>query len=219
MKILFVLMIISLTSSCISSEADINILNDAREEYQKIAQQSNAKIIKWQIKEERLILLGEISLDSAISYRDSLMNKDKSLSTFEKSILDCIMGEILIQYEQFSSALDYFVKAETNNNNSPRIRRNKAICYVKLGYIDEAFDEINNAINQNTDYYWYLGNLFEVIGNKEKAIEQYIYLYNSNPDYYTYCKERADYLKNDDAILLNEIIHDFEANSAYIIFN
>jgi tetratricopeptide (TPR) repeat protein len=219
MKSLFVLMLIPLTFSCIHSDADINFPNDAREEYQKIAQQSNAKTIKWQLKEERLIYLGEISLDSAISYRDSLMNKDKSLSNFERSIIDCIMGEILIQYEQFQEALEYFNKSLKNDGDSPRLQLNRAICYVKLGNIDEAFLEIKKATQHNHYFLWYLGNLYELIGDKEKAIEQYDFLYKKNKEYYTYCKERIDYLKQDDAILYTEIIHDFQSNYGYVILN
>jgi predicted Zn-dependent protease len=216
---IYIAVILIIVTSCVSPGYEVDMPIDVQEDYQKIAEKSNAKNLIWQQKQQRLLLLGETDLELANNYRDSLINKDKSLSNFDKKIVDCITGEIHIRHGQFETALDYFKKAEKNGGDSPRLQVNRAICFVKLGAIDAAFDEINKPIQHNEYFYWYLGNLYEITGDKEKAIEQYIYLYNLDQEYYTYCKERADYLKNDDAILLNEIIHDFEANSAYIIFN
>ncbi len=162
-------------------------------------------------------MLGDVDIDLAIQYKDSLLKSDKSLSNFDKEIVVCILGEIHIKYELYQEAMDYFNIAVKLGGDSPRVHRGKAICYVKLDNLDKAFIEINKAIIQNDSYYWYLGNLYEIIGEKEKAIEQYIYLYNTDKEFYTYCKERADYLKTNDAILYTEIIQDFDFG--YVLLN
>jgi hypothetical protein len=96
LKYIYCIAFLIITNSCLNKGSDINIPNDVQEDYQKIAEESNSKVIKWQLKKDRLIMLGDVDINLAIQYKDSLLKSDKSLSKFEKSIITCIIGEIYI---------------------------------------------------------------------------------------------------------------------------
>ncbi|WP_157972841.1 hypothetical protein [Aureibaculum luteum] len=57
----------------------------------------------------------------------------------------------------------------------------------------------------NKDYKWYIGNLYEIKGEKEKAILEYDYVYQRDNIVYAHYNQRIQELKMNPSQLMTEL--------------
>jgi tetratricopeptide (TPR) repeat protein len=100
------------------------------------------------------------------------------------------VGETYYDYGQYDLALERFYATQALIRDNPRNKANKAGCYAKKKEYSKALTLLQEASAFNYDFNWYVGNLHEMKGDKELAVERYNYLYQKDTTVYSYCNER-----------------------------
>ena len=90
---------------------------------------------------------------------------------------------------------------------SPKILAAKAGAHRKLKEYELALNELRQAADINYDYYWYIGNYFEIRRQMDSAITNYQKLYDKDTSVYKYCRDRIKELKHNKARPLTELIY------------
>lgn len=184
-----------------------NFVNDIREDFSKQAEKQNKEVYAWEDKIEKLYELSDRNLQDGVNYADSLIENDQTLDKWKISNLHTIIGEIYYDNDSISLALERFYINETLTFDSPRNKGNKAGCYIKQDNLDKAMTLLEQAAEVNYDFKWYIGNLFEIQGEPEKAILEYQYVYQRDTAVYSYYNERIQELKNNPDQLMTELYY------------
>lgn len=193
------------------------MLNNIREDYAKMADDQNLQI---QYRENRISEFYErvnSNLLEGVAYIDSILENDITIDNWEKSYLNTIVGETLFDNDSIKSALMRFEVAELLTFSSPRSKANKAGCYVKMGDFNRAMDLLTRASEINSDYKWYIGNLYEVMNNRKNAIKEYHELYEKHRTVYSYCLDRINEIEKNNSKLLSELVYRDRGKRTYLL--
>lgn len=98
-----------------------------------------------------------------------------------------IVGEVYYDLDSIDLALARF---DTSLMKAPRNLANIAGCYIKQKRYKEAKPLLKKAAGINKSYTWYVGNFFEIVGERDSASMLYGNLYGDDPLIYQYCDER-----------------------------
>lgn len=129
-------------------------------------------------------------MTSGVSYADSLIYNDSTMSYRKIAELNTIVGETFYDNGHGELALERFYVSQSLIRDNPRNKANKAGCHAMKGEYEIAITLLQEAAAINYDFNWLLGNLYEMMGNKELAIEHYNFLYQKNSEFYSYCNDR-----------------------------
>jgi tetratricopeptide (TPR) repeat protein len=99
-----------------------------------------------------------------------------------------LVGEVLYDTGSINKALERF--ESYYSVGSPRNLVNIAGCYIKQKRYKEAKPLLKTAAGINKSYTWYVGNFFEIVGERDSASILYGNLYGEDPLIYQYCDER-----------------------------
>ncbi|QQS51070.1 MAG: hypothetical protein IPM71_16140 [Bacteroidota bacterium] len=182
-----------------------DFMDDVKEDFAKQAEQQNKEVYAWEAKIEELYKRTDSNLSFGVNYADSLIENDKSLDEWKVSNLHTIIGEIYYDNDKIDLALERFKTTESLTFDSPRNMANKAGCYVKQRDYDKAMTLLKAAAELNHDFRWYIGNLYEIQGEPEKAKLEYQYFYQKDTAVYAYYNQRIQELNNNPDRLLTEL--------------
>ena len=213
MRIVFThILILTLTTSCNFNSKPLD-LNEIRENVARTAEIENAKTLAWEKLIDSIYQIAEINYLSSIKLVDSLINNDTSLKEHKISELHFIKGDIYYVHDSLKKAIDEFSTA----GNAPKYIAARAGAYIKLRQFDNARSDLYNAARINYDYWWSIGNYYEIVENKDSALFYYNLLYLKDTIVYKKCIERIIVLKNPNTKLLNELIYTDRNRSVIII--
>ena len=194
------------------------MMNDLRKDFAKMAEEQNREI---ELREKRITEFykkADNDLQDGISFIDSILIADKTIDKWEISNLHTIIGETLYDNDSIIRALNRFELSESISIVSPRSQGNKAGCYIKMEDYATAMKLLKSAAEVNHSYKWYIGNLYEVMNNKNLAVKEYNELHQKSPSVYQYCLDRIKELEKDDPKQLTELIYRDRRNRTYIKF-
>lgn len=184
-----------------------DLVNDARESFVKQAEQQNKDVCALEAKIVELYRRAYINLKDGVNYADSLIENDKTLDKSKISNFHTIVGEIYYDNDNIDRALERFLIVEAMTYESPRSMVNKAGCYIKQGKLEIAMTLLEQAAKINSDCKWFIGNLYEIQGEPEKAILEYQFVYEKNTIVYSYYNDRIQELKNNPHQLMTELAY------------
>ena len=182
-----------------------DFMDDIREDFAKKAEEQNKEVYAWEAKIEELYKRADSNLSFGVNYADSLIEYDQTLDKWKVSNLHTIIGEIYYDNDSIDRALERFLINESLTFDSPRNKANKAGCYVKQGDLGKAMTLLQQAAETNHDFKWYIGNLYEIQGEPDKAILEYDYVYQRDTVVYAYYNQRIEELENNPDQLLTEL--------------
>ena len=136
-----------------------------------------------------------------------------------KADVHTVIGEILLDNDSIDLAFERFKKTQLLTSDTPRNKANKAAYYVKKGYLNKAMNLLREAESVNYDFKWLIGNLYEIQGNREKAIIEYQSLFQMGEGIYEYCKDRISELKNPETKLFTDLQFQNRRDRVFILFN
>lgn len=183
-------------------------MNEIREDFAKEAEISNAKTLAWENIVDSLYKLADINQTTAFREIDHLITDDTSLDRHKISELHFIKGDIYYRIDSLQKALTEFTTSgQEYNMGTPKDLAARAGVFLKLKQYYNAFADLSKATEINYDYFWNLGNYYEVIGNKDSATSCYNRLYNHDTTTYKFCLDRINELKNPKTKLLTELVY------------
>ena len=177
------------------NDIDISIQESVKEQ----------KEIEKQWLELKENIKNKIATDSigGISFLDSLIESKKRYTNYQKIELLLFSWEILYELEAYQLALEQCIKAtKLSKLKDPLNMIYQAGSYTQLGNFDSAKKIIIEATEYSPQYNWLLGNLYEVIKEKELAIQQYEQLYKSDTIRFHFCVERIKEIESGTPLLL-----------------
>ena len=205
---IYILALIGLIFGCQQKRSNLNnFMDDIREDFAQKAAEENEKTYAFEEKIRILYNRADENLQNGISYADSLIGNDKSLDEWNISELYNIIGELYYDNDSIVRALERFNLSQKYNNDSPDIKANIAGCYIKNGDYDMAMTLLEQASYPNYDYKWYIGNLYEIKREPEKAILVYDSIYHQDTVVYAYYKKRIQELRKHPNKLMNELYY------------
>jgi len=184
-----------------------NFMDDIREDFSKQAEQHNNESYTWEAKIDEIYKRADNNFQDGVNYADSLRLNDKTLDKLKISELLTIVGEIYYDNDSIDLALERFHINEKLTSDTPRNKVNKAGCYIKKGDFDKALTLLNQAAETNYDFYWYIGNFYEIKGEPEKAISQYAYVYKRDTIVYADYNKRIQELRKNPDQLMTELCY------------
>jgi tetratricopeptide (TPR) repeat protein len=100
------------------------------------------------------------------------------------------LGQLYFQAGKIGEAIAEFQKAQANPNKRLAAMSLLAQCFAKRGMNDSAVRTLQNAIKEKPafdeekkDLIYHLGCVFEKMGKKAEAIEQFLIIYESDVTY------------------------------------
>jgi tetratricopeptide (TPR) repeat protein len=210
MKTTFSILTLSLilTSCDFRPKSTDQIIKEIREDFAKEAEISNAKTLAWENLVDSLYRMADINQTATLRTIDNLISSDTSLDRHKISELHFIKGDIYYRVDSLQKSLiEFTIAAQAYNMRTPKDLAARAGVYVKLKQYDNAFADLKKAAELNYDYFWNLGNYYEVIGNKDSATSFYNRLYNHDTTIYKFCLDRTSELKNPNTKLLTELVY------------
>jgi tetratricopeptide (TPR) repeat protein len=207
MKLVLTILIFALLLISCRQKSFQEKIDDIRNDFSKKAEVYNAEVLSWENKIDSIIKLADTNHLLAIQAIDSIIQYDTLHGTTKKFDLHFLKGDFYYQIDSFTKAIDEFSLAELENFASPKILAAKAGAHIKLREYDLASNELRQAANINYDYYWNIGNYFEIRGQRDSALSNYQKLYDKNKTVYKYCGDRIKELKNSKSRLLTELIY------------
>ena len=176
----------------------------------------DARNQNWINLVDSIYSLGDTSLSSSqLVIRDLLQIYRQD--TQRLADLYFIKGNIEYQKDQIDEAINslstskIFSKAET-----PKHLALMGGCLVKKGDFDIAKQYLALASQKNHSYKWHLGNFFEIIGDKNKAIQEYAELLQKDSITYRICRQRLTELEKENPQFLNSIQYDDDRNRIFL---
>lgn len=200
--LIFALLLISWRQKSFQEKID-----DKRNDFSKQAEINNAKVLSLENKIDSIIKLADTNPLLAIQVIDSIIQYDTILGTTKNSELHFLKGDFYYQVDRFAKAIDEFSLAELMNAASQKILAAKAGAHLKLKEYDLALNELKQAADINYDYYWNIGNYYEIRGQKDSALINYQKLYNHDTTVYEFCGERIKELKHNESKPLTELVY------------
>jgi tetratricopeptide (TPR) repeat protein len=204
----FILTALTLFFGCRPRQNNMNnFMADIQEDFSKHAEQQNRKVYAWEEKIETLYKRADKNLQDGVDYADSLIKNDNTLGNWDISNLHTIVGELYYDNDSITPALARFHQGEILTFDSPRNQANKAGCYIKQGDLEKAMILLEQAAQTNHDFKWYIGNLYEIKGEPEKAILEYDYVYQRDTNVYAYYNQRIKELRTNPDQLMTELYY------------
>ena len=200
---IYILIILTLFTSCQSrTKSFLENIDNIREDFSKQAETYNAKIFHWEKIVDSIYRIGDTNKLLSLKFIDSLLHTDPTLESQNIAELHFIKGVIYYRIDSLQKALTEF----SLNYRSPRLLAAEAGVYIKQHKFDIALKNLKEAAELNYDYYWNIGNYYEIIGQKDSAISNYQILYQHDTSVYKYCQDRVTELKKDKPKFLKELI-------------
>jgi len=208
-KTLYILTILILLLSCNFGQKKFSDrLDDLRKDYSKEAEINNAKILAWETIVDSIYKLADTNKISSLKTVDNLILNDTTLNSEKINELHFIKGDIYYCVDSFHKAIDEFSASERGQNFvSPKLLAAKAGAYINLKNFDSSLFDLKKAAEINYDYYWNVGNYYEIVGKKDSAISNYQKLYLRDTTIYRDCKKRIEELNKNKPKLLKELIY------------
>jgi len=184
-----------------------NFMDEIREDFAEQAEKQNKEIYAWEEKIEGFYRRSDKSLQDGVDYADSIISNDNTLDKWKISELHSIVGETYYDNDSIDLALERFYLDERLTFDSPRNKANKAGCYVKQGDLEKAMSLLKEAAETNQDFKWYIGNLYEIQGEPQKAILEYDYVYHRDTIVYDYYNQRINELRANPDKLMTSLLY------------
>lgn len=217
-RIIVVLSFILLCSCNNNNNSFRGFSDEIRENFNEQAEDWNEKTNEWEKQISTIYAISDVDLKKAILYSDSII-KGSSLDNHMKADVHTVIGEILLDNDSIDLAFERFKKTQLLTSDTPRNKANKAAYYVKKGYLNKAMNLLREAESVNYDFKWLIGNLYEIQGNREKAIIEYQSLFQMGEGIYEYCKDRISELKNPETKLFTDLQFQNRRDRVFILFN
>lgn len=152
--------------------------------------------------------LDKKALDSPIIVLPALTRLIQShkYSSPHVSDLYFLQGNIYYRIDSFQMAVSAYSEADPRGDG-PKYLAARAGAYLKEKMPDSALADLVKAAGMNYDYKWNLGNYYEIIGKKDSAEANYLWLYHENPVVYKFCNERIYELETKHPRLLTELVY------------
>lgn len=182
-----------------------NFINGVRQDFSKRAEQQNKEIYAWEEIIETLYYKADKNLIKGVEYADSIIKNKKNIDSHKVSNLHTIVGELYYDNDSITLALNRFRQINSISFDSPRNLTNRAACFVKQGDLEKAMELLVLASNMNKDYKWYIGNLYEIKGEIEKAIIEYDFVYQRDKVVYANYNKRIEELKKNPNELMTSL--------------
>ncbi|MDD3150881.1 MAG: tetratricopeptide repeat protein [Candidatus Gastranaerophilales bacterium] len=99
-----------------------------------------------------------------------------------------------IQQKDYSSAIEILQKIIKKDSFNCEAYKNLGLCSLNIEDYDTAFKMFEKAVEIKPDdalSMFYIGSIYHLIGNPEKAIEKFLSLIELRPDYYDAYKNIA----------------------------
>ena len=197
-----------LTSCDFKPKSPDKMMKEIREDFAKEAEISNAKTMAWENLVDSLYKMADTNQIATFRTIDNLISNETSLDKHKISELHFIKGDIYYRIDSLQkSVTEFTIAGQAYNIVTPKGLAARAGAYVKLKQYDNALVDLNKAAEINYDYFWNVGNYYEVIGNKDSAISCYNRLFNHDTITYKFCQDRIVELKNPKAKLLTELVY------------
>lgn len=184
-----------------------SFIDEIREGFAKQAEIRNKEIYVWEDKIEEFYKRSDKNLQNGVAYADSIISNDKTLDKWKISNLHTLVGETYYDNDSINFALERFYINERLTFDSPRNKANKAGCYIKQGNLEKAMLLLKEAAETNYDFKWYIGNLYEIKGEPQKAILEYDYVYQRDTIVYDYYNKRIKEIKNNPDQLMTALLY------------
>ena len=201
-KILTVLLF--LTSCNFKPKSFDQMMREIREDFAREAEINNARILAWEYLVDSLYQMADTNQIATILAIDNLMSNDTSLDRHKISQLHFIKGDIYYRIDSLQKSITEFTAAGVEY--APKHLAARAGAYLKLKQHYNALADLTKAAELNYDYFWNIGNYYEVIGERDTAIAYYTRLYNKNTTVYKFCQDRIIELKQPKTQLFTELI-------------
>lgn len=204
----FLLFVFTFFLSCHNRQDNFQSeLQDIRENFSKEAKKHNAPILKWEAIIDRINKIALVDKKLAIKKIDSLLTFDSSINRTNTCDLHFIKGDLLYQLDSSKSALEEFSKSDPDTNMTfAKIWVAKAGVYLKMKENVMAEEYLRKASENSYEYYWNLGNYFEILKKKDSAIVAYQRLYVHDTIFYKYCNDRIIELHKNNPQYLTELV-------------
>lgn len=208
MKTIILTLTIILFTGCNLNQKPLNqMMEEIREDFAKEAKINNTKILHWENLIDSLYKLSIINTLETIKTIDILIHTDTSLNKHEISELHFIKGDLYYRIDSLQKSIDEFSTAGyIYDMKTPKDIVARAGAYIKLKQFNKAYLDLTKAASINYDYYWNIGNYYEILGKKDSAIFYYKQLYIKDTIFYKLCNDRALELKHAETKLLTELI-------------
>jgi tetratricopeptide (TPR) repeat protein len=200
---------IILFSSCDTNQKPLDkMMSEIREDFAKEAEISNAKTMAWENIVDSLYKLAHTNKYKAIISIDNIIHSDTSIDRHKISELHFIKGDLYYSIDSLQKSVDEFTTAgEAYNMGSPKDLAARAGSYIKSKEFTKAHLDLTQAALINYDYWWNIGNYYEIIGKKDSAIIYYKKLYTKDTVNCKQCNDRVLELKNPNTKLLTNLIY------------
>lgn len=215
-KIFYILTIMLFLYGCNYQSKPLDIY-EIQKKFAREAEISNAKTLKWENRLTNIYITADTNQSLALSTIDQIIISDTSLDKYKIAELHFIKGDIYYTIDSMNQAVEEFTTSEQILNiGSPKDRAARAGAYIKLKQYEKALIDLTKASEINYDYYWNIGNYYEIIGNKDSAISFYNRLYIKDTLTYKKANDRIVQLKNNKTKPLTELILDDRKRSVIL---
>ena len=204
MRILFsVIFFLLLSVSCnFRQTSPMQQLDEVREKMNRESAVDDAKRERYSRLDDSLYLASEThylgtikAIDSIIITIDSIIKYDDISDKIALSDFNTLKGDIHYKHDNYHEAVKEYSKLGGLYRLLPPLRlRNRAAAYVKLNQYDSAYKDLRNA-SYNTSIYWYLGNYFEILKQKDSALSYYTLLQEKDTTHNKICTDRINELQ------------------------
>ena len=167
-------------------------IEDFDKNVSKVFEESNTRIDRKEVIISNFYRLVDSNHQAGTEFMDSIILYG-GFGSNDRMIFNWIVGEVNYDVDSIDLALARF---DTSSMESPRNLANIAGCLVKKSKYSEALVLLRKAARINLSYDWYVGNVQEIIGNKDSAIFLYKSLYDEDPEVYHYCNEQIIKIKD-----------------------
>ena len=168
--------------------------------------QDKREQLKWDI-EDRVDSLLKTDPYIAVDYIRDVIDANQDFTDNELSWAYCLKGDAWYDAGNMDSARkSYEIADQLKTTISPNLDSRIAGCLLKQNEFEESLCLLLRAADISYDFYWHLGNYYEVVGLVDSALLYYDRLYEESHEFYKYCHERAEQLrKNKNVKLMEEI--------------
>ena len=180
------------------------MMREIQDDFAREAEINNAKILAWEYLVDSLYRMADTNQITTFLTIDNLISNDTSLDRHKISILHFIKGNIYYRIDSLQKSITEFTAAGVEY--APKYLAARAGAYLKLKQYDNAIADLKKAAELNYDYFWNIGNYYEVIEERDVAISYYVQLYNKDTTFYKFCKDRIVELGKPEAKLFTELV-------------
>lgn len=207
--LIYIVTIICFLTSCSSPSGNGNdVLEKARKNFASGTKEYNERILAQERLVDSIYQLADTNKVLAIKSIDNLIARDSLFHYLPLNEAHFIKGDIYYSLDSINKAIEEFTLSGGNDiENSPKDLAARAGAFIKNKQFDKAFEDLNKAAEINHQYYWNIGNYYEIIGQKDSAVLNYERLYLKDKNVYSYCKDRIEQLSKKKLKLLTELIY------------